>query len=77
MPSPPIIRSRSVRDGLGTVWRISESDARDTPGAMSDTCLIFDSQAVCRRYWKYPGDWFTLPEDNLLAFMNRSRLSPR
>ena len=43
---------------------------------MGITCLVFDSQAVCRRYWKYPADWLTLPEDGLLDFMSQSRQSP-
>lgn len=40
---------------------------------MAPRCLVFDSATVCRRYWRYPVDWSTQPEDRLLDFMNRSR----
>jgi hypothetical protein len=57
------------------LWRITESDARDVPGALGITCLVFDSQAICRRFWTYPANWISLPEEHLLDFMNQSRPS--
>ncbi len=41
---------------------------------MAATCLIFDSAAICRRYWSYPADWRTRSDAHLLDFMHQSRL---
>jgi D-serine deaminase-like pyridoxal phosphate-dependent protein len=65
---------RTIRDLAGTLWQVAEHDAGDVPGAMGPRCLIFDSQSIVRRFWRYPGDWHALADDNLLAFMNQSRL---
>lgn len=67
------VHSRLVRDAAGTVWRVTESSAADVPGAMAPHCLVFDSAAVCRRYWSYPVDWSTQSDDVLLAFMDQLR----
>lgn len=68
-----IIHSRAVRDGSGTVWQITESNSQDVPGAKAPSCLIFDSQSICRRYWKYPPDWRVLTDDGLLDLMSQPR----
>lgn len=67
------IHTRTVRDVTGTVWRVTESSVLDVPGAMASECLVFESVAVCRRYWRYPADWRTLPDDRLLGFMDQPR----
>jgi hypothetical protein len=59
----------------GIVWRVTESHAHDVPGAMAETYLVFDSAAICRRYWSYPSDWRTRTDVHLLDFMNQSRPS--
>jgi hypothetical protein len=71
--SSQAIHTRQVRDPVGTLWQVTESHAPDVPGAMGLKCLIFDSQAICRRYWIYPIGWFALSDDHLLDFMNQSR----
>jgi hypothetical protein len=42
---------------------------------MAETYLVFDSAAICRRYWSYPSDWRTRTDVHLLDFMNQSRPS--
>jgi hypothetical protein len=69
------LQRRTIRDASGTLWQIAELDARDVPGALAPNCLVFDSQAICRRYWKYPVDWFELSDVRLLNLMNQSRQS--
>lgn len=54
-----------------------ELDAHDIPGAMAPRCLVFDSQSICRRYWRYPDDWLVLPDATLLALMSQPRPSLR
>lgn len=73
MVSSQAIHTRQVRDRVGTLWQVTESHARDIPGAMGLKCLIFDSQAICRRYWNYPIGWRALSDEKLLDFMNQSR----
>ncbi|MEP7088319.1 MAG: hypothetical protein ABI884_13525 [Gemmatimonadota bacterium] len=55
------------------LWQIAEYDARDVPGAMAATCLIFDSQSICRRFWNYPAHWLELGDDTLLGLMSQPR----
>jgi hypothetical protein len=51
----------------GEVWRVTELDARETPGASGDRCLLFDSHSIGRRVWSYPDDWRRLPDAELYA----------
>lgn len=74
MVSSQAIHTRQVRDLIGTLWQVTESNARDVPGALGRKCLIFDSQSICRRYWIYPIGWRALSDEKLLDFMNQSRL---
>lgn len=64
---------RSVRDAAGTLWQIGEVDALNVPGAQAARCLVFDSQAVCRRYWYYPLDWHSMTDHSLLDLMSQPR----
>ena len=73
MSSSHTIHRRSLRDAAGTLWLIAELDARHVPGAVGSTCLVFDSQTVCRRYWHYPADWIALDDESLLALMYQTR----
>jgi hypothetical protein len=67
------IHRRTIRDPAGTVWLIAELDARSIPGAVAATCLVFDSQAICRRYWHYPADWNSFDDERLLGLMHVAR----
>jgi hypothetical protein len=67
-----------IRDtSVGTLWRVSELDAHEVPGAVAPHCLVFDSSMICRRYWNYPADWFELSDSILLELMNQPRQSLR
>jgi hypothetical protein len=67
------IHRRTIRDGAGTLWLVAELDARHVPGAVELTCLVFESQAICRRYWHYPADWISLDDESLLGLMAQTR----
>jgi hypothetical protein len=47
-------------DAVGEVWRVTERDCRGVPGARGARCLVFMSESVFRRVWKYPADWRAL-----------------
>jgi hypothetical protein len=67
------IHRRTIRDPAGTLWLIAEFDARHVPGASALTCLVFDSQAICRRYWHFPADWISFDDERLLGLMYQAR----
>jgi hypothetical protein len=48
-------------------WTLREVDARGVPGARAATCLICESTDVIRRFWRYPGNWRSLADDDLAA----------
>ena len=48
-------------------WTISEVDAREVPGARSDSCLICESDFSVRRLWNYPADWHRIEDTKLLC----------
>ena len=73
MFSSQAIHRRTIRDSAGTLWLIAERDARHVPGAVGLTCLIFDSQAICRRYWHFPADWISFDDERLLGLMYETR----
>ncbi|MBA2684193.1 MAG: hypothetical protein H0U66_06870 [Gemmatimonadaceae bacterium] len=73
MSSSLALHRRTIRDNTGVLWQIAEHDARDVPGAMSATCLVFDSQSICRRFWYYPADWLALGDATLLDLMSQPR----
>ncbi len=48
-------------------WTLREMDAREVPGARAATCLICESTDVIRRFWRYPRDWRSLEDEDLVA----------
>jgi hypothetical protein len=59
--------AREFIDRAGVLWRVIEVDARHTPGARGDHCLLFSSPSAIRRVWHYPPDWARVPADELDA----------
>jgi hypothetical protein len=56
---------RDVAGPDGVIWRVSERGVGALyPGRPS---LIFDCGAVVRRLYRYPGDWQSMSDDELLA----------
>jgi len=62
-----------LRDAAGATWLVAELDASQVPGALALTCLVFDTQSVCRRFWSYPANWAALDDVSLLALMHQPR----
>jgi hypothetical protein len=72
-PKLETLAQRLVYSEDGTKWRVREAKVHDVPGALSDSCLIFDGGHVCRRLWSYPPAWTELSDLSLLAIMDRPR----
>jgi hypothetical protein len=64
-------RRRTVADGRGTVWTVSEQACAGVPGARRDRCLVFASEHALRRVYDYPDDWRPLPTAALVAISER------
>ena len=72
-PRLETLAQRDVYADDGTYWRVREALAHDVPGAEAASCLIFDAGRVCRRVWRFPKKWNEMPDDALLAVMERVR----
>ena len=72
-PKLETLEEREIHSSTGTTWRVREARAIDVPGAEAPTCLIFESDKSCTRFWKYPTEWIELSAAQLLALMNTPR----
>ena len=64
---------RHLVDAEGREWRIYERTTRDPfPGA-SRASLVFDTDGIVRRLWRYPASWSALPDAELLRLMDMMR----
>ena len=66
-------RKRAFIDGDGLSWSVREMAATDVPGAQAERCLIFDSEMICRRRWRFPSNWYELPDGELERLNGPSR----
>ena len=72
---PPVLASMAAKWGISVwyidaeklEWRVRERDAQHDPGALSPSCLVFDSVDAIRRVWTYPSNWRTLDDATLEA----------
>ncbi|HWZ59669.1 MAG TPA: hypothetical protein VNW46_11900 [Gemmatimonadaceae bacterium] len=62
-----VVAAREFIDRAGTLWHVVEVDARHTPGARGDRCLLFSSPGAIRRVWHYPAEWSRVPAEELDA----------
>ena len=63
---------RHLVDPEGREWRIYERPAAErSPIARSS--LVFDTDGIVRRVWRYPASWSALPDADLLRLMDTLR----
>ena len=55
-----------VDERTGARWTVRECDASRQPGARADHYLCYDSNESRRRVWRYPADWLSLPDEQLI-----------
>lgn len=71
----PDSRARELKcEGLR--WLVREVDTTHVPGARAPSCLIFESEGVVRRAWRYPDDWRRLSDDRLWSCLDTPHISP-
>ena len=59
--------SRSFTGTDGQLWSVREVVAGNAPSGQGPRCLVFSSEMVVRRVWRYPTDWRGLPDADLEA----------
>ena len=62
---------RLLVDAQGREWQVSERTAGAVSPAAGRASLIFDSDGIVRRLWRYPPGWAALPDADLLGLMDR------
>jgi hypothetical protein len=64
---------RVLRDAHGREWRVYERTAGDQSPVAGRPSLIFDTDGIVRRLWRYPSSWSALADGELLGLMDTVR----
>ena len=64
---------RHLVDADGREWRIYERTAGDPSPEAGRSSLVFDTDGIVRRVWRYPATWLALPDAELLHLMDSLR----
>lgn len=64
---------RHLTDAQGREWRIYERITGEYSPVAGRPSLIFDSDGIVRRLWRYPTTWAELPDSELLQLMETIR----
>ena len=65
---------RHLVDADGREWRIYERLTRDSSPGAAGSSLVFDTDGIVRRLWRYPPSWSALPDAELLRLMDSLRV---
>ena len=68
---------RLLVDSQGREWQVFERTAGAVSPAAGRASLIFDSDGIVRRLWRYPPGWAALPDADLLGLMDRVQADAR
>ena len=68
-------RMRHLVDTQGREWHVYERTAADYSPLAGHPSLIFDTEGIVRRVWRYPSSWSALPDADLLGLMDTVRPS--
>lgn len=66
----PIPIMRHLVDADGREWRIYERATGENPPGAARASLVFDTDGIVRRLWRYPASWSALPDADLLRLMD-------
>jgi hypothetical protein len=64
---------RHLVDPEGREWRIYERAAGELSPTAGRSSLVFDTDGIVRRLWRYPASWSALPDADLLRLMDTLR----
>jgi hypothetical protein len=65
---------RRLVDAQGREWQVYERIAGDFSPEAGRSSLIFDTDGIVRRLWRYPSSWAALPDADLLGLMDNVRI---
>ena len=63
-------RTRQIIDAQGREWRVYERTASDHSPMTGRPSLVFDTEGIVRRLWRYPAEWASLSDADLLGLMD-------
>ena len=64
---------RHLVDTEGREWRIYERAPGDPSPGAGRPSLVFDTDGIVRRLWRYPTSWSALSDEELLRLMDMGR----
>jgi hypothetical protein len=60
---------RHLVDTQGREWQVYERTASDFSPVAGRRSLIFDTDGIVRRLWRYPTTWAAMSDEELLGLM--------
>jgi hypothetical protein len=61
---------RHLVDAQGREWHVYERTAGDLSPITGRRSLVFDTDGIVRRLWRYPSSWAELSDGELLGLMD-------
>jgi hypothetical protein len=61
---------RHLADAHGREWHVYERIGSHFSPAAGRASLVFDTDGMVRRLWRYPAAWASLSDDALLSLMD-------
>jgi hypothetical protein len=61
---------RHLEDAHGREWHVYERISSSFSPAAGRSSLVFDTEGMVRRLWRYPAAWASLSDDALLSLMD-------
>jgi hypothetical protein len=61
---------RHLIDAQGRKWHVFEQIAGDVSPVAGRPSLIFDTEGIVRRVWRYPSTWAAMADTELLGLMD-------
>ena len=61
---------RHLVDAQGREWHVYERTAGDLSPIAGRNSLVFDTDGIVRRLWRYPSSWAALSDTDLLGLMD-------
>jgi hypothetical protein len=61
---------RHLVDAHGREWHVYERTAGDLSPTAGRPSLVFDTDGIVRRLWRYPSTWAAMSDADLLGLMD-------
>ena len=61
---------RHLVDAQGREWHVYERSAGELSPIAGRVSLVFDTDGIVRRLWRYPSSWAAMSDADLLGLMD-------